>query len=135
MKNLLGAIPLGSKSAAQEVVVVVLIVVVVVVHWDCTSSQSRCASPSVWVLRILGKCQKNQHLAVSSLRTVVYSPQVCCSSAGTTRMAAPGHRDQASHEGSAADAAAAAPKNSGNPKKSVCCLPAAPLFRADAILH
>lgn len=118
MKNLLGAIPLGSKSAAQEVVVVVLIVVVVVVHWDCTSSQSRCASPSVWVLRILGKCQKNQHLAVSSLRTVVYSPRVCCSSAGTTRMAAPGHRDQASHEGSAADAAAA-PKNSGNPKKSV----------------
>ncbi len=134
MKNLLGTIPLGSKSAPQEIVVVVVLIVVVVVHWDCTSSQSRCASPSVWVLRILGKCQKNQHLAVSSLRTVVYSPRVCCSSAGTTRMAAPGHRDQASHEGSAADAAAA-PKNSGNPKKSVSCLPAAPLFRADAILH
>ncbi len=135
MKNLIETIPLGSKTAAQEVVVVVLIVVVVVVvHWDCTSSQSRCAPPSVWVPRIVGKCQQNQHLAVSSLRNVVHSPPVCCSSAGTTRMAEPGHRDQASHEGSAADAAAA-PKNSGNPKKSVSCLPAGPLSRADAILH
>jgi hypothetical protein len=133
VKNLLRTIPLGSKTAAQEVVVVVLIVVVVV-HWVCTSSQSRCASPSVWVTRIVGKCQQNQHLAVSSLRNVVHSPPVCCSSAGTIRMAAPGHRDQASHEGSAADAAAA-PKNSGNPKKSVSCLLAAPLSRADAILH